>query len=323
VAPPAAALADPIAAPAAPPLSTAHPSLRIVHPGKAIVWALAAIAIALGAGCVTLLVQKRALLSQVAAQRKAAPDGLPWSALFQGHRGIHIILGDTSVGGVQSLIRNRLPLADYINGRFIPNEASLPADNAGFYRYLISNQFTSASYAITGIRIAQLAQLFGAPVTISYAREMSLSTFQGGENFVVVGTSRSNPWAQLFEPQLNFVLEFADAARQPWFRNRAPRAGEREFYSPSGDAPDTLRESYGHIAFLPSLYQGGHVLFVTGTSSKATEAAGEFVTDAGRMKSAMAKAGLAMGAGNRQFEVLLRVRHTAGAAVHSEAIGLR
>jgi hypothetical protein len=283
------------------------------------IWVLAGIAVALAAGCVTLLLQKRALVAQL-TQRKV-PDVLPWSALFQGNRGIHIVLADTSVGGVQSLLKNRLPLSDYINGRFIPNEAAQPEDKVGFYRYLISNQFTSASYAITGIHIAQLAQSYGAPVTVSYAREMSLRTFKGGENFVVLGTSRANPWAQLFEPQLNFVLEFEDAAREPWFRNRAPRAGETAIYSRSDQREGLMRESYGQIAFLPALYQGGSVLFVTGTNSQATEAAGEFLTDTERLKSELAKAGI--GGAARQFEVLLRVRHTAGAPVRSDVIAVR
>ena len=313
---------------AAPPQIELVPSPVVFPPvlrpsGKIVAWGLAAILIMLAAACATLLVQNRGLRSEILAHKAPVPDVLPWSALFRGNRGIHIILADTSVGGVQHWLQNRLPLSDYINGRFIPNEAGQPAEHVRFFRYLIGNQFTSASYAITGIRVGQLAQLYGAPVTVSYAREMSLRTFKGGENFVVLGTSRANPWAQLFEPQLNFVLEFEDSVREPWFRNRAPRAGERQVYSPSGESSDTLRESYGHVAFLPSFYQGGHILFVTGTSSQATEAAGEFVTDAGRLKREFGKAGFAPDGDNRPFEILLRVRHTAGAPVRSEVIAQR
>jgi hypothetical protein len=248
---------------------------------------------------------------------------LPWSALMRGNREFHIVLADTSVGGVQNMMRSRLSLSDYLDRKYIPNEDKLPAEDLHFYRYMMSNQFTSASYAITAARIAQFAQSYGASATVSYARDLSLRTFQGGGNFVVIGTSRANPWAQLFEGQLNFVLQFEDASREPWFVNRAPKAGEPAVYTPPGGSPGGMSESYGHVAFIPALYRGGDILFVTGTNSQATEAAGEFVTNVDDLNAAFAKAGVKAGSGERPFELLLRVRHTGGAPVRAELIAQR
>jgi hypothetical protein len=287
-----------------------------------IIWGFATLS--LTSWSVLLLVQNRSITTELARKKDPRPNLLPWSALFQEQRGIHIVLADTSIGGIQNLLQSRLSLSDYLNRRFLPEDGRISPEKTKFLQFLVRNQFTSASYAITGIRIARLAQYYQAPVSVSFARELSLRTFKGGDNFVVLGTARANPWAQLFEPQLNFVLEFGDDDKEPFFRNRAPKPGERSIYIPSSDRTATLRESYGHVAFLPDVYQpGGHMLFVTGTSSQATEAAGEFVTNVRRLGAELNRSGLKLTGAPKPFEVLLRVRHTAGAPVRSEVIAVR
>jgi hypothetical protein len=277
----------------------------------------------LAAFSIWLSIENHQLQKQLPEQREARLGRLPqpWSALFQGDRGVDIVLADTSVGGIQNILKERLSLSDYVNHRYIPDKDQRDPKMSWFLGFLASNQYTSASYATTAVRIAQLAQSYGSSVSVSYAREMSLRTFKGGGNFVVLGTSRANPWAQLFESQLNFALEFGDE-KEPIFRNRAPRHGELPAYVASSQ-PGTLRESFGQVAFLPALFQGGHILFVTGTNSQATEAAGEFVTDLIRLKKELIRTGINSGANPRGFEILLRVRHTAGDPVRSEIIAVR
>ena len=272
--------------------------------------------------CALLLFQNRQLRQQQRTERSALL-GLPWSALFHGNRGIHILLADTSVGGIQNLLQTHLSLADYVNGKFIPEPEKLDSQTLGFMRYLESNQFTSAAYATTAIRIAQLAQANGAPVSVSFAREMSLRTFKGGENFVVLGTSRANPWAQLFESQLNFSLEYGKGFRVPFFKNRQPRPDELAAYVGADESGSVLHESYGQLAFLPSVFQGGSILFVSGTGSQATEAIGEFLTDAARLNAALATLRISLNSPSTRFEILLRVNYTTGVPVRSEVVALR
>jgi hypothetical protein len=276
----------------------------------------------LAAVCAFLLFQNGQLRQQQRAVRAATP-GLPWSALFKGNRGIHILLADTSVGGIQNLLQTHLSLADYLNRRFVPEPEKLDRRTRGFMRFLAENQYTSASYATTAIRIAQVAQANGAPVSVSFAREMSLRTFKGGENFVVLGTSRANPWAQLFEPQLNFTLEYGEGLRVPFFKNRQPRPNEPATYGGAVESGSALQVSYGYLAFLPSVFQGGSILFVTGAGSQATEATGEFLTDPARLHAALATLRIDPNGPPTRFEVLLRVRHTTSAPVRSEVVALR
>jgi hypothetical protein len=277
--------------------------------------------------CIFLLVQNRSLRRQVGngTSTNAARVTEPWSTLFTGNRGLQILLADTSVGGIQNLLGTQLPLADYVNRRYIPDENRIAPELDGFLHFLLGNQYTSAAYATTAVRIAQLAQSCSVPVSVSYARDMSLRTFKSGESFVVLGTTRANPWAQLFDSQLNFSVEFSNenSGQEARFRNRAPRPGEPAIYVPRLGPSATVGESYGHIAFLPSFYKGGSMLLVTGTSSPATEAAGEFVTNLDRLRAALITLGGDPSGGPRSFELLLRVRDTSGTPIQSDLIAGR
>jgi hypothetical protein len=231
-------------------------------------------------------------------------------------------LADTSIGAIQNLRQTQLPLSEYVNRRYIPGDEPVSPELKSFFNFLLASQYTSASYASTAVRIAQLAQSYSVPASVSFARDMSLRTFKGGDSFVVLGTTRANPWVQLFDSQLNFSVEFSRERVEPGLRNRAPRPGEPAIYLPSRTG-ESIRESYGHIAFLPSLYQGGHILLVTGTSSESTEAAGDFVTNSHRLKEALTSLGINPAGEPRSFELLLEVRSTAGAPIQSQVISGR
>jgi hypothetical protein len=248
----------------------------------------------------------------------------PWSALFTGNRGLQIVLGDTSVGTIQTLLKRQLPLAEYANRRYIPlgerKEEEISPELQRVFRLLLATEYTSAAYAATAVRIAQLAQSHSIPVSVAFARDMSVRSVQGGGNFVILGTTRANPWAQLLDPYLNFTVEFSADRNEPALRNRAPRPGEDSIYAPGSGPLPTTTDSYGHIAFLPSLFKGGHFLLVTGTRAAAAEAAGELVTNGNRLRAALVKLGADPFGKPRPFEVLLRVRVTSSAPIQVDIL---
>jgi hypothetical protein len=287
-------------------------------------WAAATLALAVL--CVFFFVQNQTLRHRMDSAQMGSQVVLPqpWSSLFAENRGLHILLADTSVGGVQTLLHRQLPLADYVNGRYIPQEISIAPELDNFLRFLLRSHYTSAAYATTAVRIAQIAQISSVSVSVSFARDMSLRTFKSGANFVVLGTTRANPWAQLLDPQLNFSIEFNNHNGQPTLHNRAPLPGEQSIYvsgNVTGDGSPTT--SYGHIAFLPAFYRGGHMLFVTGTDSAATEAAGELVTNQQRIRDALVKLGANPFGAAQGFEILLLVRETTGTPIRSDLIAGR
>jgi hypothetical protein len=317
---------DPAESSAMPPLTGAaqegdaaiHISVR--PPVFRVLWPAATLILA--AVCVALIAQNQGFRRRVADGKPAGVTGVvqPWSALFTGNRGVQIILADTSVGIIQNLLKTQLPLADYVNRQYIPRDKKIGPELDRFLSILLASENTSSAYATTAVRIAQLGQSHSVPVSVTFAREMSLRTFKGGGNFVVLGTTRANPWAQLFDSQLNFSVEFSPESSEPRLLNRAPRAGEDSVYVARPGPSPTVRESYGHIAFIPSLFKGGQFLLVTGTSSAATEASGELLTNENRLRAALVKLGADPFGEPRSFEILLRVRVTSSAPIQFEVV---
>jgi len=215
-------------------------------------------------------------------------------------------------------MKKRLSLGQYIGKRFTPNPGSVSDREAEFLDFLAQSEFTTISYATTAVKIAQFAQSCSYPLDVSFARDMSLRTFRGGDHFILIGTARANPFIDLLDQHLNFGLQYEPGEREPVIRNQKPLPGEAASY-----VPDRGRASYGHVAFLPMLHQTGHVLLVGGTNSQATEAAGEFVTDVARLRNLLGRIGLASGGPLRSFEILLKVTHTAGTPVQCEPVAHR
>jgi hypothetical protein len=103
---------------------------------------------------------------------------------------------------------------------------------------------------------------------------MSVRDFKNG-NFILIGSRRSLPWEQLFEPQLNFALEEDHQTGKYFFRNKAPLSGERATYQPASGVVGT--DTYADIALLPNLTGSGYVLILAGLDMASTEAAGDLV----------------------------------------------
>lgn len=80
-----------------------------------------------------------------------------------------------------------------------------------------------------------------------------------------MGSSRSTPWVELFEPELNFVWDYR-ADGHFYIRNKHPQPAEQ-----STDFADTLgynaTKTYSIVAFLPNLNHTGNILILGGTSS--------------------------------------------------------
>jgi hypothetical protein len=117
---------------------------------------------ALSAVCIVLAIQNQGLRRQLKDVKPAASP-MPWRALFNGKRGVQLVLADTSVGGIQVLMKSHLSLSDYLNRKFLPEREGASPEMTAFLEYLLRKQFTSASYAITAARIAQIAQLHTTP----------------------------------------------------------------------------------------------------------------------------------------------------------------
>ena len=103
-----------------------------------------------------------------------------------------------------------------------------------------------------------------------------MDAFQVGEDFVILGGRRANPWAGIFEKDLNFEMEFPRNFGMASFRNRDPRNGEAARFENRLDSRST-GNAYGRVALVPGLSGKGKVILIAGTNGVTTAAAGELL----------------------------------------------
>lgn len=247
------------------------------------------------------------------------PSVLPWSAIVQPGRQIHVVFCDPEIVMVQRLLDTSISLSDYANQQYWPAD-----QNADTRRVLQFISFRGASVAAVDSAMALRIDRLVAPrsqeaLQAHTARRMRLADFKTADNFVLLGSPRSNPWVDLFQDQLDFAFAFDGARRAEFVRNRNPRPGEASTYVPTAQGFGT-GDAYGIVALVANPEQSGNVLLVAGSTAEATEAAGELATNPAALSAVLARNGIEPAGPPRRFEILLRVSTMAGSPNTSQVV---
>lgn len=248
-------------------------------------------------------------------QTRAHPIPPPWSAVLDSNHRTKVVLADSCLSLLDTLSKTRVSLADYAAHRYF--DPALPASERAIYETLMSLQYTSLADVALVRRIAQLGTEDNEGLTLGYARNTNLQDFKSG-HAILVGTSKANPWMELFEPKLNFRFEFD--SQQSTFRNVQPMPGERAAYHAPLLDPT---ENYSVIALLPNLSQTGNVLIVEGNSMEGTQAAVEFLASPEFSAHLLPNLQARPGDPLRYFEVLIKSRQVAGGSNDSSVVAVR
>jgi hypothetical protein len=161
------------------------------------------------------------------------------------------------------------------------------------------------------VNIAELAQASSKKVEVHAARSVQLSNLQTDDNFVLLGSPRSNPWSAFFSDQLNFRFVYDIASRQEIIRNLHPRPHEQAQYVPTALGWAT-GQSYAIVALVRNPDQSGQVLLLGGANAEGTEAAGKLVTELPRLTAVLRDCGISPTGPLQHFELLLRLNMMAG-----------
>jgi hypothetical protein len=248
------------------------------------------------------------------------PRMLPWTAVFDTARRTHLVVADTSFAALQDLLQRRIPLSDYAARTYPPAGAGLPAEVSRVERLLTRNHFTSAADASLAARLAQNFGAQAAAFTVTSARNVQIRTFRSADNFILIGSSYANPWADLIAPQLGVTVEYDPVERRQIAVDKHPASGQPARFVPTARTGGS-GEAYAVLALIRNPGQSGHVLLLAGTSMEGTEAAGELAFDSERLSGILSKAGINPSARPPQpFEILLRLTSMAGAASSSEIV---
>ena len=210
--------------------------------------------------------------SAVVSLKRAAKQILPWSGIFERDKTVHLVLSDPDIASMQSLLETNLSLSDYANHRYLPDRTISPEFQRAI-RGLRGANVASVDTMIA-LNIADLARSASQHMKIHTARSLQLPDLKVDDNFILLGSPRSNPWTALFEDQLDFVFEYDQAANQEIIRNKRPNKNEPAAYIPTAKGFGT-GYAYGIVGFVGNPGQTGDALLLAGSNAEATEAAGD------------------------------------------------
>jgi hypothetical protein len=232
--------------------------------------------------------------------------------MFASSHPTHLITSDPNIVAVQVIDGTEVSVSDYANRKFIPDPNKLTPDELRLVHIVLWGDNSSAAVDLPiAVRIAALAQSGSRTVDARAARSIQLSDLKTDDNFIFLGSPRSNPWSSLFSDQLDFKFEFEKTTGQEIIRNVHPRPQEQSAYIPTAAGWATGR-SYAIIAFIQNQDQNGQILLLAGANGEGTEATGKLVTDLPRLSVALDRCGIHSGRPLQHFEILLQLDTMAG-----------
>lgn len=246
-----------------------------------------------------------------------------WGRLFSASdHELKVITADAGFALWQDLTGHTVSLGEYLSRRYLEGDGKNPE-----LREIAIRRHTSTADMSVTLRLADTARLFGGRLKVQFARNVDIHDLRTG-NVVLLGSRRSNPWVQLFEPQLNFSLEEQRDSHGPSFRNKSPKTGEPKVFSISSPlelhgAEEKSMESYAVAAMLPSPSETGMVMLIEGLSMEGTEAAGEFVTNFEKLGGVLRRIGVKSDQPVKQCEMLLKLTAVPGGFGDAELIAYR
>ncbi len=241
----------------------------------------------------------------------AATSTLPWSVLLKSPHALQIITSDPDIAEIQGYTGQSISVSDYANHNYILNPDKLTPEMKQISQILLRGNKAALVDAPIAVNIAELAHSSGKKIEVHAARTIQLANLQTDDDFIFLGSPRSNPWTALFSDQLNFRFVYDSASGQEIIRNIHPGPHEQAEYVPTALGWAT-GQSYAVVAFVHNPDQNGQVLLLAGANAEGTEAAAKLVTDLSRISSALKKCGISSSDTLQHFEILLRLSMMAG-----------
>lgn len=195
-----------------------------------------------------------------------------WSSLLDSSRDTDVVVSDDSFLLIEELNKHQTSFYGYLGRSYMnsPAPKSLNPEIRFVQDLLASKSLGNTSEFKLAHRILSLDPLNNK--IHLYAARQYMPSLVKQDNVILIGGRISNPWSELFEGRLNFIENTKfEGLGQTTVTNRAPAPGEQQTYV-STDAV-----GYCVVAYLPNPGHENKVLLLEGTSSEATEAAGDFL----------------------------------------------
>ena len=202
------------------------------------------------------------------------PSNLLWSQIFTKERETLVVPADSGFGILQNLTGRPFHLGDYANGTYLSNIGPGPFANSRNLNDIGTQRYTSVVDLNIAVNLSHRPELVPERFAIRYARDLRMEDLKHS-NAIFLGSIHSNPWVELFQRDLNFVLEYRPEVDNSVVVNRHPMRGESDIYKNAWD--DDSRLTYAVLALVPSLDGKGYVILLEGLNMAATQAAADFL----------------------------------------------
>ena len=234
----------------------------------------------------------------------------PWTAIFRPGHTTYLVTSDPNIEQLEELTGSDISLSDYANQKYVPNVDALSVDQRQFYTFYQHADNPAAVDTPLAVNIARLVP-DNFRLDVGSARGLRVRDMQSDDNFILLGSPRSDPWLQIFDSQLDFRFVYSKDLNQEIIRNVRPLHGELSLYVPTARGFAT-GESFAILALVQVPNQSGEALLLAGADGEGTEAAGHLVTDRQRLLSALQYCGISPRGPVPDFELLLHLHTMAG-----------
>jgi hypothetical protein len=189
-----------------------------------------------------------------------------WRQILTANRDTFVVPSDGLVI-MQRLKERPVPLPSYINGSY-RNGNSQGDRTAAEVLKLGSRRYTSSVDLDFAVHLGQISGVDRTRFIVCYARDLRVDELRTG-TAVLIGSIESNPWIQIFDPQVNFRQRVSTKPQIPsGDLNRHAWPGQHDIYGAPGRG-----NPYGLTAYLSTLSSTGHILIVGGLNTAGTQAA--------------------------------------------------
>ena len=242
----------------------------------------------------------------------------PWSAIFNSPNPTHLIASDPDIDEIQILTSSSISVSDYANHIYIPAQKTLTSEAREICMKLLQGHRAALVDAQVAAEVAALAQSSSRKIQVQGARSLQFSNLKSDDNFIFLGSPRSDPWVSVFDDELDFRFAI-DKTGFESIRNVHPRANEQAEYVPNGGGGAT-GQSFAIVAFIRNPDQHGQILLLAGANAEGTQSAGKLVTDLSRLSMELRKCGIPPSGPLEDFELLLHVKMMASSASEYDVV---
>lgn len=258
-----------------------------------------------------------------AAGPKPLAKHLLWSRLFTKGQRTMVVAPDSGLVLYHAVSAQDVDLKSYLDAGYRsevsgPPEIGPVASHKDLLLNLANRRYTSIVDVEGILSLKDRAHSLGSDILLRYARDLRPNDLKSG-TVILFGASSANPWDELFERNMNFILE-DDYTRIYAVLNRHPQPGEPSRWESVRNDPQ--HRVFGIVAFLPSLNGDGDALILEGTSMAGTEAASDFANDDAQLMPFLDRIRHSDGT-LPHFEVLLGTQNMGASSVRSQILAWR